>query len=498
MCVFIKKTNRMIYVKGISFLVFVISVFGVAFWFNKKGKTNNSLIFILLGGFVLRGWCLISDRFLHEWDERYHALVAKNLAENPFFPVLFKNAILEHDYHSWVMSHVWVHKQPVPLWLMAGSIKLFGATDWAVRLPSVLLSIVAIYLTFRIATFFKKEQVGLLAAFFHAINGLVIEIATGREATDHPDSQFLFFIELSVFCILLFLKKKKNTQLIFIGLSLGLAILSKWLPALIVMPIFVLLTIDTEGVKKTILNSIIILVTAMVVVLPWQIYILKAFPNEAAWEFGHHVLHITTVLEGHDGTALRHLLWACMSWNELILIIFVWFLAQLWQHKNNKKEWALVVWIVLPYLFFSFVKTKMIAYTLFVAPAIFTIMAIFWWHFKEKEWSPKWAKTGLLSLLIILSVRYSYERLKLFKDQTKRLAETEWIKNWQVNSQTIVFNAGDRYIEVMFYKDIAAAYPYIPTVEQINDLILRGYKIAFVRNENVPIGLLSRKELQFL
>ncbi len=488
----------MIYVKGISILLLVIAVFSVAYCFYKRNATSKSLIFIILGGLILRGWCIFSDKFLHSWDEQFHALVAKSLSNNPFLPLLFKNPILEHDYHSWVMSHVWLHKQPVPLWLMAGSIKLFGTTEWAVRLPSVLLSLLAVYLTFRIATFFKNEKVGLLAAFFHAINGLVIEIATGREATDHPDSQFLFFIELSVFCILLFLKKNNKMHLISIGLSLGLAILSKWLPALIVLPIFILLTVDTEGVKKTIVNSIFILLTTSAVVLPWQIYILHTFPNEANWEFGHHVQHITTVLEGHDGSPLRYLLWATMSWNEGITLVFAWFLYKLIKQKGSKKEWALVIWIVLPYLFFSFVKTKMIAYTLFVAPAIFTIMSIFWWHFKEKDWSIKWLKTVVLYSFVMLSIRYSYERVKFFKDQTSHLAETEWLKNGQLSNQTIVFNAGDKYIEIMFYKDVVAAYPYLPTNQQIDSLILRGYKIACVKNENVPKDFLNRKDIQFL
>jgi hypothetical protein len=140
----------------------------------------------------------------------------------------------------------------------------------------------------------------------------------------------------------------------------------------------------------------------------------------------------------------------------------------------------------------------MIAYPLFVAPAIFTIMAMFWWHFKEKDWSPKWVKTLVLASIIILSIRYSYERLRLFRDQSQRLAETEQVQNWHLSSETIVFNAGDKYIEAMFYKDIVAAYPYSPTTAQINDLILRGYKIALVRNENVPLEILSRKDIQFL
>jgi hypothetical protein len=38
------------------------------------------------------------------------------------------------------------------LWMMAGSIKIFGANEYAIRLPSVLLSILSVFLTFLIAS----------------------------------------------------------------------------------------------------------------------------------------------------------------------------------------------------------------------------------------------------------------------------------------------------------------------------------------------------------
>ncbi len=38
---------------------------------------------------------------LHDWDERYHALVAKNMIEQPFKPMLYKNPVLPYDYKDW-------------------------------------------------------------------------------------------------------------------------------------------------------------------------------------------------------------------------------------------------------------------------------------------------------------------------------------------------------------------------------------------------------------
>jgi hypothetical protein len=55
---------------------------------------------------------------------------------------------------------------------------------------------------------FNSKRIGLIAAFFQSINGLAIELAAGRCATDHIDTFFLFFIQLSIVFILL--DKKYN------------------------------------------------------------------------------------------------------------------------------------------------------------------------------------------------------------------------------------------------------------------------------------------------
>jgi 4-amino-4-deoxy-L-arabinose transferase-like glycosyltransferase len=184
--------NPIFYLKGTLFIVVVALIFRLSFLQFKANHASKPLLLILLGGAMLRLWCL-SDSFLHAWDERYHALVAKNLISNPLMPTLYKNPILPYDYHQWTINHVWLHKQPLSLWLMSLSINAFGNVEWAVRLPSFLLSVACLYLTFLIARFFTNEKTALLAAFLQSINGLIIEIAAGRQSTDHVDTVFFVF-----------------------------------------------------------------------------------------------------------------------------------------------------------------------------------------------------------------------------------------------------------------------------------------------------------------
>src|SRR5687768_11870528 len=105
-----------------------ILLFIVAVVLFLKGKTGLSLIVLTVGGFVLRLLMTNTDPFIYDWDEQYHALVAKNLADHPGIPKLYSEPLLHPEEMRWDKNHIWLHKPPLFLWLIAMSIKIFGAT----------------------------------------------------------------------------------------------------------------------------------------------------------------------------------------------------------------------------------------------------------------------------------------------------------------------------------------------------------------------------------
>ena len=136
---------------GITVSICCILFFGV-YQKERQDAWQWSLVLIILAGLLLRIF-VSTDMYLHDWDERFHALVAKNLMEHPLLPTLYDNPVLAYDYTAWNMNHIWVHKQPAPLWIMALSMKLFGISTWAMRLPSILFSTSAIFATFFIGRY---------------------------------------------------------------------------------------------------------------------------------------------------------------------------------------------------------------------------------------------------------------------------------------------------------------------------------------------------------
>ncbi|MBK7221497.1 MAG: hypothetical protein IPH94_09250 [Saprospiraceae bacterium] len=109
---------------------------------------NATLILILVLGFFLRLHYAHLDPYLHAWDERYHALVAKNLMDDPLLPLLRAEPLVPYDDKAWCCNHIWVHKQPLFMWQMAASMAIFGVSEFAMRYPSVLMGCLMILALF--------------------------------------------------------------------------------------------------------------------------------------------------------------------------------------------------------------------------------------------------------------------------------------------------------------------------------------------------------------
>jgi 4-amino-4-deoxy-L-arabinose transferase len=139
------------------------------------------------------------------------------------------------------------------------------------------------------------------------------------------------------------------------------------------------------------------------------------------------------------------------------------------------------IWFIVPYIFFSFAKTKMQAYTLFTAPSIFIITGLFWHYLYQyrNRFRARWIIVTVLILLLALPVRYSIERTKLFINRERN---PQWAKELRTlntaldsKQQIVIFNA-ELPIETMFYVD-CTAYSNIPDSLTLKLIEAQGYTI---------------------
>ena len=104
-------------------LLYLILLFLPSLYFFYSGKDKYALWLLLLASAMVRLVIIQLDPFLHDWDERFHAVVAKNMMQYPFQPMIRLNAILPYDVNQWCCNYIWVHKQPLFLWQMALSMR---------------------------------------------------------------------------------------------------------------------------------------------------------------------------------------------------------------------------------------------------------------------------------------------------------------------------------------------------------------------------------------
>jgi len=366
-------------------LILSISLFFFGVYFHEyKSKTKLGLMFVVLGGLLLRILFCLMNNFFNLWDEQYHALVAKHLIENPLKPLLFKNPALPYYYPDWGANHIWLHKQPLFLWQISFSFKLFGVSPIAMRIPSIILSVLLIIVVYDISKKLFNSSIAIISAALMGGNNFVIKLVSGSIPTDHNDVAFIFYVAASIWALIYFLNTKKIRWVFIIGIFAGFAVLNKWVLGYLVFLIwgsYIIFSGEWKSPKsyKYIFLSFL---TCALISLPWQFYIHWAFPRESSWEFNYNALHFFQVIEGHGGDFWYHFdRIKDIYGNISFWIIPVSFIFLCFDKKNANKNILYSLWIavIFVFVFFSIAKTKMQAFTMIVSPilVIFISYSIF-------------------------------------------------------------------------------------------------------------------------
>ncbi len=349
--------------------------------FLFRQRTRAGMWCLFAGAFLLRFWMAGLDPYLHDWDERFHAIVAKNLLENPLLPVLRTQPVLPYDYTAWCCNYVWLHKQPLFLWQMALSMKIFGADLWSLRLPSVLMGALLVFPVARMGTLLKDSKTGFYAAFIYAGAFHQLEMIAGLQSMEHNDMAFLFYVTLSLWAYFEWAEHKSSWQwAVAVGVFAGAAVLCKWLAGLLVFSGWGLHWLFSRSDErwKEFRALALSLAVAIAVFLPWQIYTQMAFPAEAAHERAFNTRHIFEVVEGHGAKWDYYFNYFKYHYGRgswiaaLVGLLLIAFTLDTPRYRN-----AILIWIAVVYGFFSFVaQTKLPSYVYFIAPLIYLLFGI--------------------------------------------------------------------------------------------------------------------------
>ena len=332
---------------------------------NLADRTRRSIDLLALmtfcGFFFLMGIDLIG---LVGADEPRYAQIAREMLER----------------HDWITpllyGHPWLEKPPLYYWSAVISYQAWGAvTDWAARLPSVVLSTLMIFFIYVWTRHFRRGM-QLDAALITASAAIIVGF--GRSAsTDMPLTVMFTIAMLGWYG---WHATQQRGWLLVFWVFLGLGTLAKG-PVAVVLAALIIAVFAWLRRDARILTSVLWplgILLYLAVTLPWFVLVQRANPEFLRVFFlQHNLARFTTDLYRHHQPFWYYLpvtLLALVPWTVFVIAALVDAIRD-WRFSLEKPPGEedlrtfLTIWLLLPIVFFSFSQSKLPGYILPAVPA---------------------------------------------------------------------------------------------------------------------------------
>lgn len=483
-------------------------------------REKTALFFLFAGSIILGIFIASLDPFINLWDEQFHALVAKNMISHPFKPTLIEEPVFDFVSTHWSYGTIWLHKQPLFLWQMAASLKIFGLSEVGVRFPSVLMHAIMIIFIYRIGEIFISKKTGFYSALFFTCAYFPLEYLTGFYATDHNDISFFFYEFASIWALTEYYQSKKTIYVILIGVFAGAAILCKWLIGLLVYAVWFILILSNKK-RSNFLKEGISLVSSflicVVVFLPWQVFCYLKYPQEYLTEMAFNSKHISEPLEGHGGDCFYYYNALYEQFGEGAIIpplILICFFSLIYFLKNKDHKLILISSVAIIYLFFTFVSTKMYGYVFIAFPFFILGLAFAFTAFSEKVTSlikKNYLKEIINTVMVLAILFFLFNSGKIYKHHSNlehgryrsRLIDVREkqlfveLKKYFGDKKCLIFNCNtsiQSHILAIFYTNYPS-FNYLLNEDQIIKAKELGYILISIDDGNLPDQIKENKSI---
>ncbi len=302
-------------------------------------------------------------------DEPRFALIAQEMVETGdfFFP------------HR--AGQLYADKPPIFLWSVAGVYAATGSMRLAHLLPSLVSSLITLFLVYDLGRRLWHRRAGLGAA----LALLAIFQFTLHSRTAQIDAMATMWTTLGLYGLLRHLKLGPDWRFWYLGcFAMGLGVITKgigFLPLLILIPWAVAHRGSWPGLPRIgggwrwAAGSLLLLAAIGLWLVPMLIQVaasddpeLAAYRNEILWS---QTAERYTSIQGHQRPLLYYPLQAApLLWLPLTLFL-PWLLPAWWRRlrRRDPRYLMLLGWIALVMLFFTFSSGKRGVYILPAAPA---------------------------------------------------------------------------------------------------------------------------------
>jgi len=328
------------------------SIFGIALSLLYFGLGTNTLI---------------------TYDEAIYAKVAKNIYESGDYLTL-----------SWDSSvNPWFEKPPLYFIITAYFYSIFEVSEFSTRITSVLFSFIGLIFTYKLAKLlFKSSYVAIFSVF-----GLILNISyLYYSRIGMLDVTLTSFVVASIYYFLKFETSQKNLDLIFSGVFVGLAVMTKsligFLPLVIIGIYFLIYRFAFKLKKYSFLNLFIIGIVSLVISAPWHIYMYQTHgQNFIDTYFGYHLFgRYSTTAENKEGpwdfylVVLRNTM---RIWFIFLIPAFGLYLYKLFKRELPQNTIILTIASLIIFLLFTTSSSKLKWYIMPIYPFLYIICGYF-------------------------------------------------------------------------------------------------------------------------
>jgi 4-amino-4-deoxy-L-arabinose transferase-like glycosyltransferase len=349
---------------------------------------------------LLAGFCI----FLFFYGLNQFGLLG---ADEPRYAQVAREMLERHDWITPTLGgKAWLEKPVLYYWQAMLAYRVFGVSDWAARLPSALdasIMVLAVYF------FLRRLRPG-----FHLDGALITASAAGVVGFAHAASPDMPLAAMFTLAMLAWYGWWETSQRVYLAAFyafLALATLAKGPVAPILGGAIVVLFAIAARKARIILNTLWIpgMLLFLLIALPWYVAVQINNPEffrvfileHNLARFGSNLYHHRQPFWFYIPVALV----ALLPWTVVMAAGFIETVRAWWSERTAMFETGdalnvfLILWLVVPVLFFSLSQSKLPGYILPALPAGTLLVAEYLRQHAEDEGPPAMWMAGLHALM---------------------------------------------------------------------------------------------------
>ncbi|MDP1573472.1 MAG: glycosyltransferase family 39 protein [Coxiellaceae bacterium] len=309
----------------------------------------------------------------------YLGIPALSPPDEPRYAEIPREMLAQHQF---IIPHLnglmYFEKPPLAYWIVAGFMKVFGLSEWAIRASVAVMGMLGCLATYAITRRLFNRRAGILSALILS-SSLLYFVLSHMNTTD---MSLTFCLTLSLYSFLITLQSEKPaTKWLYSGYFFsGLAMMTKGLigiafPAMILF-IWIAFTKNWRLIKNMRIISGFLIILAVNV--PWLLLVQQRVPDFLHFYFiEQQILRYATPIAGRPMSPWIYL-------GTVLLATFPWvvFLPQALKYTLTQKNTCairkttlfLLIWPIFIAVFFAFSHSILIPYLLPITPPLAIIL----------------------------------------------------------------------------------------------------------------------------